>query len=402
MFKTRFISMLVLLAAVATGAVAQTTYKVSVKEGTDDADNWTITPAEATTTGVAAGTEVKATYGGAKKVKSVKAVKKAKPAATVTTAPTAKTGVKAGEDVAIVNEGTAEGGTMMYMVNATQPTSTEGFSATVPTASGLAAGTYYVWYYVKADNTHIDSEIGGPVTVTVKAPTLADVFTDGAVVCVKVNTENNNWFGVTGTYNASSSTYTCSGESSVSLTPSSVSMTKDGNNLVATVTRYNTYTVTINTTNNTYTESATSSSSPVWGMTTLKSITVNGTDITSTLTNATPTETTVTWNFSEIGGTQIIYSSSPFSRDGIVLSCESAFLNFDEGSISASGTLTLTNTLGKKFTSIVINSNLNVDFSGFNYEPVAGKATWTGEASSVTIDGYPRADGVTSIEFHLK
>lgn len=77
MFKTRFISMLVLLAAVATGAVAQTTYKVSVKEGTEDATSWTIAPPEATTTGVAAGTEVKATYGGTKKVKSVKAVKKA-------------------------------------------------------------------------------------------------------------------------------------------------------------------------------------------------------------------------------------------------------------------------------------------------------------------------------------
>ena len=76
MIKKRFISMLVLLAAVATGAVAQN-YKVSVKEGTEDATNWTITPPEATTTGVAAGTEVKATYGGAKKVKSVKAVKKA-------------------------------------------------------------------------------------------------------------------------------------------------------------------------------------------------------------------------------------------------------------------------------------------------------------------------------------
>ena len=40
MIKKRFLSMLVLLAAVATGAVAQTTYKVSVKEGTEDASNW--------------------------------------------------------------------------------------------------------------------------------------------------------------------------------------------------------------------------------------------------------------------------------------------------------------------------------------------------------------------------
>lgn len=77
MIKKRFISMLVLLAAVATGAVAQTTYKVSVKEGTEDATSWTIAPAEATTTGVAAGTTVTATYSGTKKVKSVKAVKMA-------------------------------------------------------------------------------------------------------------------------------------------------------------------------------------------------------------------------------------------------------------------------------------------------------------------------------------
>ena len=173
MIKKRFISMLVLLAAVATGAVAQTTYKVSVKEGTEDATSWTIAPAEATTTGVAAGTEVKATYGGTKKVKSVKAVKKAKPAATVTTAPTAKTGVKAGEDVAIVNAGTATGGTMMYMVNATRPASTDGFSATVPTAEGLTAGTYYVWYYVEGDASHTDSEISATgIEVTIAAASL--------------------------------------------------------------------------------------------------------------------------------------------------------------------------------------------------------------------------------------
>ena len=54
-----------------------TNYTVTLKEGTEDATSWTITPAEATTTGVAAGTEVKATYGGVKKVKSVKAKKKA-------------------------------------------------------------------------------------------------------------------------------------------------------------------------------------------------------------------------------------------------------------------------------------------------------------------------------------
>ncbi len=190
MFKTRFLSMLVLLAAVATGAVAQTTYKVSVKEGTEDANKWEIAPAEATTTGVAAGTEVKATYGGTKKVKSVKAKKKVKPAATVTTAPTAKTGVKAGQNEAIVNAGTAEGGTMMYAVttDATQPASTDGFSATVPTAEGLTAGTYYVWYYVKADDSHTDSEISASgIEVTIaSAYTMAAAATSadkGKLIC---------------------------------------------------------------------------------------------------------------------------------------------------------------------------------------------------------------------------
>ena len=81
--------MLVLLVAVVSGAMAQTTYKVSVKEGTEDATSWTIAPAEATTTGVAAGTTVTATYSGTKKVKSVKAVKKAAaPAYTLLSAAT--------------------------------------------------------------------------------------------------------------------------------------------------------------------------------------------------------------------------------------------------------------------------------------------------------------------------
>ena len=106
MIKKRFISMLVLLAAVVTGAMAQTTYKVSVKEGTEDATSWTIAPAEATTTGVAAGTTVTATYSGTKKVKSVKAVKKAvAPSFTeVTTFSELQTALSAGKDVKLMSD----------------------------------------------------------------------------------------------------------------------------------------------------------------------------------------------------------------------------------------------------------------------------------------------------------
>ena len=39
---------------------AASTYTVTLKEGTEDATSWTIAPAEATTTGVAQGTEVRA------------------------------------------------------------------------------------------------------------------------------------------------------------------------------------------------------------------------------------------------------------------------------------------------------------------------------------------------------
>lgn len=74
MIKQKVLTLLVLLITAATGAVAQN-YKVSVKEGTEDADKWTIEPAEATTTGVPQGTQVTATYAGGLKVKSVKAVK---------------------------------------------------------------------------------------------------------------------------------------------------------------------------------------------------------------------------------------------------------------------------------------------------------------------------------------
>ena len=77
--KKKLLLLLALLAAVATGAMAQTTYKVTLQEGTEDATNWTV-PAEA-----AAGSPVTATYKGEKKVKSVKAVKKgaAEPAAII-------------------------------------------------------------------------------------------------------------------------------------------------------------------------------------------------------------------------------------------------------------------------------------------------------------------------------
>ena len=98
----------------------------------------------------------------------------AKPAATVTTAPTATAAIiEANSTSALVNAGAANGGSMMYAVTTTnaQPASTADFSATIPTAQGRTAGTYYVWYYAKADAEHSDSEIAGPVSVTLPVMT---------------------------------------------------------------------------------------------------------------------------------------------------------------------------------------------------------------------------------------
>ena len=63
---------------------APPTYSITLADGTEDGDNWTISPTEA-----AAGSPVTATYSGEKKVKSVKAVKKAAaPAYTLLSAAT--------------------------------------------------------------------------------------------------------------------------------------------------------------------------------------------------------------------------------------------------------------------------------------------------------------------------
>ena len=119
------------------------------------------------------------------------------PKATVITAPMAITGVKAGEDKAIINAGVASGGTMMYALTTTNTKPTSLFGSTVPSAKNRAAGTYYVWYYVKADATHVDSEIAGPVQVTIASAIIStkdvsETFTPTA------NTVTKTYFKVSG------------------------------------------------------------------------------------------------------------------------------------------------------------------------------------------------------------
>ena len=93
--------------------------------------------------------------------------------ASVTTAPTAKTLTYTGAAQALVNEGTANGGTMMYALAADGETApAEAYSVSVPTA--VNAGTYTVYYKAAGDSNHTDAEAAQAV-VTIQRKELAVV-----------------------------------------------------------------------------------------------------------------------------------------------------------------------------------------------------------------------------------
>ena len=128
----------------------------------------------------------------------------AKPAATVTTAPTGAAVVGVGKGTELVSGGVADGGTLMYAVTTTntKPASTDGFSDAVPTAETItASGKVYVWYYVKGDGTHSDSEIAA---TAIEVP-VADIVWDATNVSdlsVSGNSEPYEKEGVTLSCNA--------------------------------------------------------------------------------------------------------------------------------------------------------------------------------------------------------
>ena len=99
-----------------------------------------------------------------------------KAASSVTAAPTAKSLTYSGSAQALVNAGTASGGTMYYKYTTTnsKPTSTSGFSSSIPTRT--TAGTYYVWYYVYGDSNHTSTSISSTavsVTIAKKSRTMS-------------------------------------------------------------------------------------------------------------------------------------------------------------------------------------------------------------------------------------
>lgn len=121
----------------------------------------------------------------------------------VTAAPTAKTGLKyTGSGQALVNAGTASGGTMYYKATTTnsKPTSTSGFSSSIPT--GTSVGTYYVWYYVAGDSNHNNTAISSTaVSVSIAQATGSISFIassmaatrTGTILGITVTALNSGW-----------------------------------------------------------------------------------------------------------------------------------------------------------------------------------------------------------------
>jgi hypothetical protein len=204
--------------------VAPQPHNIRLAAGTEDAAHWSLASGNAQVPGtqvlenVMSGSQVTATYNGtSKKVKSVKAVKYVPPAATVTTAPTATAGIiEAGSTTALVEAGAANGGTMMYAVTTTntKPTSTDGFSASIPTAQGRTAGTYYVWYYAKADAEHSDSEIASPVIVTLAVMTTVTWSSSNVFNSGHENDEVSQWHSNPLTYEGVTISFSGTGVSS--------------------------------------------------------------------------------------------------------------------------------------------------------------------------------------------
>ena len=164
-----------------------------MKDGVKDADKWTVKVGEGQAQALPIGglkgdgkETVTLQYNGRLKVKGVKATSDEQEAvlktpATVTTAPTGAAVVGVGKTTALVSGGVADGGTLMYAVTTTntKPASTDGFSDAVPTAQTItASGKVYVWYYVKGDDTHSDSEIAA---TAIEVP-VADVVWDATNV----------------------------------------------------------------------------------------------------------------------------------------------------------------------------------------------------------------------------
>ena len=116
------------------------------------------------------------------------------------------------------------------------------------------------------------------------------------------------------------------------------------------------------------------------------------------------TASTVEWIFSEMTSEHADLFMG-YTYKGVTLSGDGD-LNFGHGSLYAMGDFTFTAPTGKHFKKIVITATGIADIRGTGWtnggEPGNCTSTWTGDASTVTINANSMADGVTSIVFTLE
>ena len=115
-----------------------------------------------------------------------------------------------------------------------------------------------------------------------------------------------------------------------------------------------------------------------------------------------PAATTVTWDFSVLSGT----AGTGYENGGVKLEACDGEISFDYNQLDAFGNgITITNTLGKKFTSIVIYGepySIGIGGEGWSNADDNSSATWTGNSESVHIAEASSASGITSIVFTLE
>lgn len=115
-----------------------------------------------------------------------------------------------------------------------------------------------------------------------------------------------------------------------------------------------------------------------------------------------PAPTIVTWDFSVLSGT----AETGYENGGVKLEACDGQISFDYNQLDAWGAgITITNTLGKKFTSIVINGepySIGIGGEGWSNADDNSSATWTGNSESVHIEEASMASGITSIVFTLE
>ena len=140
------------------------TYTVSLKEGTKDAANWTISPSKATTDGVAEGTEVTLQYNGRLKVKGVKATSDAAPAAPATVDLDASTKAWADGSAFAVPAGGLTYSDAITVSGDVTLTLTEGTTLTLNKGISLAAGATLT---VEGNGTMVVNGTSGSTASTV-------------------------------------------------------------------------------------------------------------------------------------------------------------------------------------------------------------------------------------------